>query len=148
MNDLLAPIYLQVARQTTFIHSITVVRKLEDYVGNGHFKLTTKFITADVKNLYTMIPRNGALRALMRFLDKYSYHGKIGGLTINTIMRMARLVLDNNYFAYKNKYYRQTQGGAMGSAFTQVLANIYMLEWEQDLIEHQAKHGEIYGRFV
>jgi uncharacterized membrane protein YdjX (TVP38/TMEM64 family) len=36
----------------------------------------------------------------------------------------------------------------MGSAFTQVLANIYMFEWEQDLIKHQALHTEIYGRFV
>ncbi len=36
----------------------------------------------------------------------------------------------------------------MGSAFTQVLANIYMLEWEQDLIKHQGNHKEIYGRFV
>ena len=36
----------------------------------------------------------------------------------------------------------------MGSAFTQVLANIYMLEWEQNLIQHQLQHGEIYGRFV
>jgi hypothetical protein len=36
----------------------------------------------------------------------------------------------------------------MGSAFTQVLANIYMLEWEQDLIAYQASKNEIYGRFV
>jgi hypothetical protein len=36
----------------------------------------------------------------------------------------------------------------MGSAFTQVLANIYMLQWEQDLIQHQTQHHEIYGRLV
>ncbi len=36
----------------------------------------------------------------------------------------------------------------MGSAFTQVYANIYILEWEQDLITYQASHKEIYGRFV
>jgi hypothetical protein len=35
----------------------------------------------------------------------------------------------------------------MGSAFTQVLANIYMLESEQDLIRYQMELGEIYGRF-
>ena len=34
----------------------------------------------------------------------------------------------------------------MGSAFTQVLANIYMFEWEQDLIQHQLNRSEIYGR--
>ena len=148
LNNLLAPIYLKVAHETTFINNINVIRKLEKYVANGYLKSTTQFITADVRDLYTMIPRNGALGALMRFLEKNSYHGKIGTLTIHHIMQMARLILDNNYFAYNNTYYRQIQGGAMGSAFTQVLANIYMLEWEQELIQYQNKHHEIYGRYV
>jgi hypothetical protein len=147
LNNLLAPIYLQVARRTTFLNGIDVVRQLKQYVADGHFSSTTKFITGDVKDLYTMIPRQGALEALVRFLEKRAYHGKIGTLTINHILRMARLILDTNCFAYINTYYRQIRGGAMGSAFTQVLANIYMLEWEQDLIRYQMEHGEIYGRF-
>jgi len=95
-----------------------------------------------------MIPREGALHALMRFLEKNSHHGKIGTLSIDAIMRIARLILDTNYFAYGNKYYQQTRGDAMGSALTQVLANIYMYEWEQDLIKHQIVHKGTYGRFV
>jgi hypothetical protein len=144
----LAPIYLQVARETTFINGIDVVRKLETYPANGHFKSTTYFITADVKNLYTKIPINGALYALIRFLEKHSHTGKIGTFRIDHIMKMARLILDTNCFAYQNKYYRQIHGGAMGSAFTQVLANIYMLEWEQELFQYQETHQGIYGRFV
>ena len=61
-------------------------------------------------------------------------------------MRMARLILDTNCFAYGDKYFRQVRGGAMGSAFSQVLANIYMLEWEQHLIQHLLSKNEIYGR--
>ncbi|CAF4187611.1 unnamed protein product [Rotaria magnacalcarata] len=61
---------------------------------------------------------------------------------------MARLILDTNYFVYNDKYYHQKRGGAMGSAFTQVFANIYMLEWEQELIQHQASRNEIYGRYI
>ncbi|CAF4710216.1 unnamed protein product, partial [Rotaria sp. Silwood2] len=45
-------------------------------------------------------------------------------------------------------YYKQTRGGAIGLAFTQVLANIYMYEWEQDFIKHQEKHKGIYGRYI
>jgi hypothetical protein len=56
------------------------------------------------------------------------------------------LVFDTNYFLYDNKYYRQIKGGAMGSPFTMTLANIYMLEWEQPLIELQLNQGELYGR--
>jgi hypothetical protein len=143
-----APVYLRVARDTTFINSIDVVRKLETYAKHGFLTPNTKFITMDVENLYTMIPREGALHALMRFLEKYSKYGKIGPFNIHCIMKMARLILDTNYFVYNNKYYQQVRGGAMGSAFTQVLSNIYMLEWEQDLIQHQIFHYEIYGRLV
>ncbi|CAF3796518.1 unnamed protein product, partial [Rotaria sp. Silwood1] len=148
LNNLLAPIYSQVAHETTFTNSIDVVRKLEQYVANGYLKPTTKFITADVENLYTMIPREGGINALIRFLDKYAIYHKIGPFTIDMILKMARLILDTNYFVYKNKYYQQKRGGAMGSAFTQVFANIYMLEWEQDLIKHQASKHEIYGRYI
>jgi hypothetical protein len=105
------------------------------------------FITADVKDLYTMIPREGALLALMRFLQTNSINGKIGTLTIDYILSMACFILDTNYFVYNNKYYRQIRGGAMGSAFTQSIANIYMYEWEQDLIEYQKQHDGIYGRY-
>ncbi|CAF1042629.1 unnamed protein product [Didymodactylos carnosus] len=146
LNDLLAPIFLKVARQTTFVNGIYVVRQLAKYVADGHLTATTKFITADVTDLYTMIPRQGALVALARFCAKHSRWGKIGTLTIDPIMKMARLILDTNCFAYNEKYYRQVRGGAMGSAFTQVLANIYMLEWEQDLIQYQSTKSEIYRR--
>lgn len=139
---------MKVARETTFINSIDVIRKLEKYVEDGYLQPTTKFITADVTDLYTMIPRQGALEALARFCIRHFKQNRIGTFTIDHIMKMARLILDTNCFAYNDKYYKQIRGGAMGSAFTQVLANIYMLEWEQDLITYQTSKNEIYGRYV
>ncbi len=105
-----------------------VVRKLETYVANDYLKSTTKFIAADVTDLYTMIPRQGVLEALARFCIQHSKQGKIGTFTIDHIIKMARFILDKNCFAYNNKYYKQIRGGAKGSAFSQALANIYMLE--------------------
>jgi hypothetical protein len=148
LNDLLAPIYLKVTRKYTFLSDIDVIRTLEQHAADGHLKSTTKFIIIDVENLYTMIPREGALTALARFCIQHSNRGIIGTLTIDHIMKMARLILDTNCFAYNIKYYRQVRSGAMGSAFTQVLANIYMFEWEQELIQHQEIHHGIYGRLV
>ena len=148
LNDLLAPIYLKVTRQYTFINDIDVIRRLEQYTSDGYLQSTTKFVTIDVENLYTMIPRQGALDALARFCIQHSIRGKIGTLTIDHIMKMARLILDTNCFVLNHQYYKQIRGGAMGSAFTQVLANIYMFEWEQDLIQYQTSYHEIYGRLI
>ena len=93
-----------------------------------------------------MIPREGALAALSLFCIKYSDNGKIENISVDTIIRLARIVLDTNTFAYNDKYYKQIKGGAMGSPFTMALANIYMLEWEQSLINNQTSSKELYGR--
>jgi hypothetical protein len=148
LNDLLAPVFLRVAQVTTFINSTGVIRALEKYASEGCLQSTTLFVIYDVANLYTMIPRQGALDALRRFLEKHLKNHRIGTLSVNDLMEMAELVLDTNCFAYDGKYYRQIRGGAMGSAFTQTLANIYMLEWEHDFIRHQLSNNEIYGRCV
>ncbi|CAF1180914.1 unnamed protein product [Rotaria sordida] len=36
----------------------------------------------------------------------------------------------------------------MGSPFTMTLANIYMYEWEQSLIQHQQIRNELYDRYI
>ena len=105
LDHLLRPMFDNVAKQTTFVSGIDLVRQLENYRDSGHLLPSTQFVTFDVTDLYTMIPRNGALAALGRFLVKTSTRGKIGNLSVNTILQLARLVLDTNYFVYDNKYY-------------------------------------------
>jgi hypothetical protein len=148
LDLLLRPIFDRAAKHTTFINNIDFVRQLENYRDSGRLSSTTLFITFDVTNPYTMIPRDGAILALQKFLSQHAENRRIHGMTIDTITRLTRLVLDTNYFLYENKYYQQIRGGAMGSPFTMTLANIYMLEWEQPLIEHQKAHNELYGRYV
>ncbi|CAF0985688.1 unnamed protein product [Rotaria sordida] len=148
LDDSLRPIFNRVARKTIYINSLDVVKQLENYERDGNLSPTTKFITADVKNLYTMIPKGGALDALYRFCVKHGKDGKFGNLSINTIIRLACLVLDTNCFVFDNKYYKQIRGGAMGSPFTMTLANIYMYQWEQSLIQHQQIRNELYGRYI
>ena len=67
LNGLLASIYLKVIRQYTFTNDIDVIRRLEQYTSESYLQSTTKFVTIDVENLYTMIPRQGTLDTLARF---------------------------------------------------------------------------------
>ncbi|CAF3861162.1 unnamed protein product, partial [Rotaria sp. Silwood1] len=55
----------------------------------------------DVMDLYTMIPQTEA----------------------ETIIRLCRFVIQNNYFSYNGKYFHQVRGGAMGSPLTLTIAN-------------------------
>ncbi|CAF2141364.1 unnamed protein product [Rotaria magnacalcarata] len=148
LDILLRPMFNQATKETTFINGIDFVRQIENYRNRGRLLPTTLFVTFDITNLYTMIPRDGAIAALQKFLSKYADSRRIHGMTIDTITRLARLVLDTNCFVYDNKYYQQIRGGAMGSPFTMTLANAYMWEWEQTLLEYQRSHNEMYGRYI
>ncbi|CAF1255098.1 unnamed protein product [Rotaria sordida] len=126
LDILLRPMFNRVAKETIFLNGIDFVRQMETYRNSGRLLPTTLLVTFDVTNLYTMIPRDGAIIALQKFLYKHGENRRIHGMTIDTITRLARLVLDTNCFVYEKKYYQQIRGGAMGSPFTMTLANIYM----------------------
>ncbi|CAF3407056.1 unnamed protein product [Rotaria socialis] len=64
LQFLLGPVFLKVAQQTTFTSGIDVVRALQKYRDSGRLKPTTLFVTFDVTDLYTMIPRQGAIDRL------------------------------------------------------------------------------------
>ncbi|CAF1568614.1 unnamed protein product [Didymodactylos carnosus] len=64
LDLLLRPIFDQAAKETTIINSIQFVRQIESYRDSGRLLPTTLFVTFDVANLYTMIPRDGAILAL------------------------------------------------------------------------------------
>jgi hypothetical protein len=92
-----------------------------------------------------MLPQEESLNILTEFLLQHGYH-KVKGIPIDAIRKLARTVLTENVFIYEKKFYRQIIGGAMGSAFTLTLANIFMWKWEKDLACRQQASNEIYGR--
>jgi hypothetical protein len=133
------------ASTTTIIDGVDLLRKLAVYHQKGYFKSSTLFITFDITDLYTMLPQEKSLEILAEFLHEHHCE-KINGISIETIIELARLVLQENVFVYKNKFYRQTIGGAMGSAFTLTLANIFMWKWQKETILSKIPSHECYGR--
>ena len=92
-----------------------------------------------------MISQEEAVAILRRFLVHFGYPN-VNGMSLDVIESLARIVLTENVFVYENKYYRQINGGAMGSAFTLTLVNIFRCDWEQKIAEKQRNSNELYGR--
>ena len=92
-----------------------------------------------------MLPQDEALNSLMTFLHKHGYR-TVKGINLDTIRKLASIVLKENVFAYGKKIYKQTTGGAMGSSFTLTLANIFMWEWQKEIVRQQDITNEFYGR--
>ena len=128
-------------------NSIIILKRLIEFKATSE----TNMYTFDITDLYTMIPQKDAVLAVCEFLGRYGYR-KIDGLSINTIKALFLHVLENSYFVLQlpglePKYYQQIKGGAMGSACTQVLADIYLRKWEYNFVQEQHRQRELYFRF-
>ena len=112
----------------------------------------TLLYTFDITDLYTMIPQQGSILAICQMLGENKINKVNGEIPINTVRTLFKHVLENAYFALQLpgqpvKYYKQIRGGPMGSECTQVLADVYMRQWERQFKEQQEREGELYFRF-
>ena len=146
LDRLIRPLFDEYVKQTTIIDGVDLIRRLERYVDLGLLKPTTHLCTFDITDLYTMLPQEESIAILKKFLHHFHHTSHVKGMSIEAIESLARMVLTENVFIYENKYYRQVIGGAMGSPFTLTLANIFMWDWEQGLVQHQRNSNEFYGR--
>ncbi|CAF4078673.1 unnamed protein product, partial [Rotaria sordida] len=147
LDKILRPIFDSKCKETTIIDGTSLITELTNNTKKGLLKPTTLFCTFDIRNLYTMLPQEQALNSLMTFLHVHGYR-KVKGINLDTIRKLASIVLQENVFAYGKRIYKQTTGGAMGSSFTLTLANIFMWEWQKKIVDEQTVTGEFYGRYI
>ena len=147
MDETIRPLFDRFVRRTTLVDGTDLLDQLQAYVTNGYLTASTWFVTFDITDLYTMLPQEESLVILAEFLREYGCE-KVNGITIDTLVQLARIVLEENVFVYDRHFYRQTIGGAMGSAFTLTLANIFMWKWEKHAILAKLPKNELYGRSV
>ncbi|CAF1393045.1 unnamed protein product [Adineta ricciae] len=147
LDRLLRPLFDRHVRSTTTIDGVDLIRRLQAYTACGYLKLPTYLCTFDITDLYTTLPQEKSLDILTEFLLEHGYI-KVNTVSIDAIRKLARLVLTENIFTYEKRFYRQVVGGAMGSAFTLTLANVFMWKWEKRLAQQQLNTNEIYRRRV
>ncbi|CAM4846960.1 unnamed protein product [Rotaria magnacalcarata] len=81
LDPFIRPLFDIHAQSRPIIDDGHLLRQLEQYVRNGHLKSTTLFCTADITNLYTMLPYDESLEILEEFLREHHYE-KNGILSI------------------------------------------------------------------
>ena len=55
-------------------------------------------------------------------------------MTVNHICCLLQFCLKNTYFQYKGRYYEQTEGAAVGSPISLIVANLFMEDFEVQAI--------------
>ena len=90
-----------------------------------------KFISFDVKALFTNVPIDVTLDFLKRKLSTIDINFDVD---VNCLIELIELCLKNPCFQYNDKFYEQIYGMGMGNPLSPVLANIFMEHVESELL--------------
>ena len=69
-------------------------------------------------------------------------------MSIPQITTLLEFCLTQTYFLFQGKYYKQTQGAAMGSPISPIIANIFMEEFEVQALQSSPNPPSMWLRFV
>lgn len=100
-------------------------------------------VTMDVVSLYTNIPHDEGIQAILDNVDDTDL--TISKNVLNIFMHLA---LELNNFTFMNNHYLQIHGAAMGSRFSPSYANIYMMALEERLLNSVPDKPLFYKRFL
>ena len=98
------------------------LRTLESFVDN--IPQNSILVTFDVKSLYTNIPHDEGINYCSVALQEF--YGNNLPLPLRYMTQFIEFILKKNYFQFRNNFYLQIHGTAMGSPFAPNYANIFM----------------------
>ena len=101
---------------------------------DGTIPQNSILVTFDVKSLYTNIPHDEGITCCSIALQ--TFYGQSLPLPLKYTLQLITFILKKNYFKFKDTFYLQTHGTAMGSPFAPNYASIFM-----DHIERQILHS-------
>ncbi len=89
------------------------------------------FVSFDISNMYSNVPIKKTLDILR---SELSENINMNQNRIDDIMNLTEATVNQNYFQFNEKYYKQEEGLAMGSPLSGLLSNIFMHDLESNVI--------------
>jgi len=86
-------------------------------------------VSFDIENLFTNIPIPDCLRLLKALLSDSDLSDDIA----SQLYSLVEVVLEQNFFKFNNKTYKQTKGLAMGCPLSPLLAELFLKDFESRL---------------
>ena len=105
-------------------------------------------VSFDIKSLFTNVPVDEALQVIRIGLEDDDLLVSRTMLSVDSIIELLTLCLKTTYFSYEDSLYQQTDGAAMGSPLSPIVANIYMEFFEQKALELTYTKPDIWLRYV
>ena len=94
--------------------------------------------------LYPSIPHELGLKALEEALEKRDFIQ----ISISDLVKMAKFVLENNYFEFNGETKQEISGTAIGTKFAPPYAYIFMDQVESEFLKTQTHQLLVWFRYI
>ena len=105
-------------------------------------------VSFDVKSLFTSIPVQPAINCVRKILLADPSWAFQSPISVSVIIELLTICLEDTSFKFRGKFYRMTDGLAMGSPVSPIVANIFMENLECNAIVTMKDRPRLWLRFV
>lgn len=120
-------------------NSVDFVKQLEGFkLRRGEI-----LVSFDVAALFPSVPVADALQSLRRHLER----SRAPPNHIEAYLSVAQVCMNQNFFSFRGKYYKQNFGISMGSKLSPLLADVFMSDFETDAQKHKL-FPRVWKRYV
>lgn len=120
-------------------NSLGFINSLQDVTLNEDERL----ISFDVTSLFPSVPLDITIDMLKRWLESELVPTE----KITSYVKLTEHCIQNNYFQFQDKFYKQTKGLAMGNPLSPFLANLFLSCFELELTQF-ALFPRVWSRYV
>lgn len=118
-----------------------------DFIGKIRNKIIDKdwlIVTGDVSSLYTNMNINRTVACVRKALKLHPVKGRAD----KHLIELLDLTLRNNDFEFNGEFYLQTCGTAMGKKYAPALANLYLLDFDDQAMNKFRIKPHFYFRYL
>ena len=119
-----------------------------DSIKNIKIKPDECIMSYDVSALFTSIPIEPAINIIEKHLKEDTDLHNRTNMKLQHIISLLIFCLNNSYFSFQGRFYKQTEGAAMGSPICPIVANLFMEDLEVQAIKISSTPPALWKRFV
>ena len=110
----------------------------------GNIPENAILVSFDVVGLYPHIPHDEGIEAMRYYLSDRM----VQNVSTESLCNLAKIVLENNFFEFGEKKFKQKLGTAIGTKFAPPYANLFMARLEEDFLEKAPYKPYLWLRYL